>query len=1840
MKNLFYLFCGFSVALLLMVSCNDNVETESVRQDNFNQFEEFVLNVTKGEIEINDKLRVVFKNAVVSEDQIGDLIDPKLIQTDPAIQGRFFWETTSIAAFESVNFQFDQIYNFELDLNGLLKNVKNLPKEKFRFSVHTIPLDFTVIYEPLTMYKVGETGSFMKINGTLNFNSQLDSMSVEKLLNIESQSENLKVKWTHKNKIHAFEISAILRQKSESVLTINWDLKSLKIPGEREKRFIIPSKMDFKVLNVQINPLNAREILISFSDFLDKSQELKGIVSLSDVQLVPSFYLDGNVIKMIYSTDLEGEKIVTVHSSIINESGLKLGKINETTLYFSAPKPALKLISSGTICTDVDDVIFPFMSINLNAVDVEITKVYQNNIMQFLQYNYISETYLGNEVSEIIWQGKVDLQTFNSAIEQNEWKRYGLNLMNFIKVEQGALYNIRLGFRKEYSLYPCQLDNASIFEAAGMPEMGLRNDGSFNSIWRGWYSYPNSSWQDNTDPCKPMYYTSDNFVQQNVLASNYGIMAKYDEFNELFISVVNLKTGNPASSVNLKVYSYQQQLITEGITDQNGVSKMQLGSKAYFIVATNGKQFGYLKLSRYLTLAMSEFDINGKEKIEGIDGIIYGERSVWRPGDTMFLNFVLRDPENKIASNHPVSFELFDPSGKSYSKQISVDPQGPVYSFTCSTKDDDKTGNWRAEIRVGPNTFAKTLKIETIKPNRLKVALKLPEGELQLNESQIPVQVDWLTGLPGKDLLTQVDLILKSVKTKFKNYSEFVFDDVARKFYSSDLGLFQDYMDEHGSGMINMVLNKEFYFPGKLNATFKIRAYEKSGEFSANSYSSLLSPYESYAGVKLPKTEWGSPSLEIDKSYKIPVVLLDPNGIPLVNKKLTVGLYQTEWRWWWDDSGNELAQYNSDQHIQAFKKFNLTTDGKGQAFADVKLEDYGSYMIRVCDPETGHCTGEMFYAGYYGGGEDGEDFASKLHFSADKDLYQLGDKVTLKIPSGKNSNVLITLENEGKVIQHEWVKSTENILEYSFTTSDKMFPNVYVHATVVQGLVGKNTDLPIRQYGVLNINVEDESKKLNPVVQMDEVIKPNSNYTVKVSENNNKEMFYTLAVVDEGLLDLTNFKTPDLYDHFYARQALLTKNWDNFDEVITGKAGVLDRIISIGGDQELEINNNADKANRFVPVVSFLGPFHLDKGKKTSHKLRMPNYSGAVRLMIVASNKTAYGSVEKSIKVKQDLMALITAPRVLSPGETIEIPVTIFVTDPALKEVEVKLENTSQIIPMGDISKMAYFDEPGEQIVYFTCKTSEYEGVGKLDVVASAKRSISKQHLEIDILNPNIYQKRVESFVLAANEESDFKIPIIGMEGTNNAWIEFSQMPPLQLEEKISYLIRYPYGCVEQTTSSVFPQLYLENLLDLSQDRKNRIKLNIIKGIDRLKKFQLNNGGMSYWPGDSEPNDWGSVYAAHFLVESKLLGYNTGLVLPDLLKYLSVSCKEFRIPSTISKDSKITIAQAYRLMVLARAGKPDFASMNYLFKQEGLNYLSKWYLAIAYSYAGKKSIGSELLAGKNEIIDYPASGFTYGSQLRDYAVLLQAYDQTGMTKKAANLLKEMINIYQSRDWWSTQTTSWFFMTIANRIDKTNSPMKIRLKMDENSMELKSEKPLYSFELSEKEMADRNFNVKNEGASELFVSYISQGKPVMGGEGENAQSKLNMQVEYLDTEGNILNIDRLKMGTEFKARIRISKSGLIQNVGDLALNQIIPSGWEILNWRMDGSENLNAALDYQDIRDDRVYSFFNLRSQEVVIEIPLHASYPGNYYLPQMFAEAMYDNSIYANIPGKWVEVVR
>lgn len=1838
----------FLIGFISLSSCNKSKRSAEDVRSNEELFSGLILDYTQGEIVPGDPVRIVFKEAMVAEDAIGKPLDTKILQFDPIYKGMLKWENASVLVFEPETPSYNTRFKASLDVKGLLKDQKdlNIPTESFQFGFHTYPLELTVYMDPMRIKRSDSgSGTEVAIDGRMVFNAKVDSTLVEELLSIDTDNQTGTISWIHEDREHRFILSGIQRTKEIGTLVIQVDEReALGLANRYEKRFIIPAEGTFKVLNAEKKPGSDREIIISFSDLVDEKMDLNGLIGLRDVDQQPVFNLKDNSVHVIFKSALEGKKTLYISKSIKSIGGKKLSDNFESELFFSSPKPEVRLLSQGVISAETKSVILPFEAINLHAVDVEIAKVYENNMLQFLQYGNLSETYLPSEVSEIIWQDKVDLSTLSSDGESSQWNRYGLDLVKLVSLETGALYNVRIGFRKAYAAYPCNEENENAFKEAGFIQPGHLDNGSYQTIWRNWYNYPNRQWSDRNDPCKPMYYTADRFVQQNILASNMGLMAKYNGRDKLLASVVDLRSGAPRSGVNLKVYSYQQQVIGEATTDDQGFAELKVGSKAFFMVAEDGNEHGYLKLNEYQALSMSEFEVSGKKEVTGIDGYIYAERGVWRPGDTLFLQFVLRDAENELPADHPVSLTLTDPSGKMYKTITTARHTGPIYDFTCWTDPNVKTGNWQAKVSVGPRNFYKTLKIETVKPNRLKIEMDLPEKDLVLDQSELDLNVQWLTGLAGSNLEVDVDASLRSVTTRFKKYGSYRFDDVTRKFSPAELTIFRDKLDESGNARIPLKLNHQYHFPGKINALFKIRAYEPSGEFSSNTYSAQISPFTSYVGIQFPTTRWGSASIKTNTKYDIPVITLDSDGNPEPNRKLSVGIYEARWHWWWDDSGNEMAQFNNDQHISAFRKLDLKTDAAGKTSMDLELEDYGAYMIRICDTESGHCTGQLFYTGSYGGGQEGaREFASMLNFSADKESYGIGETAKLSIPAGQNARVLVTVETDGQVLKKEWVQSAEEVLEYSFETTRDMFPNAYAHVVVIQGLEDRKNDLPVRQYGVLNISIEDAAKKLQPEIAMKDVLQPARSYEVTVSEKEGREMYYTLAVVDDGLLDLTRFKTPELFDHFYAKRALLTKNWDNYDEVISARPGLMDRIISIGGDDAVDVQNDADKANRFKPVVEFVGPFHLEKGEKLKHQLAMPNYSGSVRVMVVAASENAYGSAEKTVKVKDDVMALITAPRVLSPAETIELPVTVFVTEPSINSVEVSLGNEKLFELKSDRSQLLRFDQPGEQICYFTLKTKELEGVGKLEVVAKASKAMARQSLEIQIENPNVYQRSSETMAIPAGQTREFNIPVIGMEGTNFAELEMSLLPALGIEERVGYLLRYPYGCIEQTTSAVFPQLFLDNLIDLSQDRQNRIKLHLIEGIHRMRSFQLSNDGMSYWPGSRSPSDWGSTYAAHFLVEAKLQGYNTSSVLPGLLKYLERVTRDYRIAKINSSayDHQV-IQQAYRTMVLARAGKPQFGAMNYLFRAEKLPQLAKWYLSLAYSYTGKKDIAAQLVRNYTLPDEYYYNYYHYGSHLRDYAVLLLALDEAGRTTSSAEVLLQMVKIYKQRNYWNTQSSAWFLHALGKHVGKEkDKQLKFSVMLKEGEEEIDTEKPVYTFNLGEEAFKATRFSVTNNGASDLFVSYTSHGKPVMGDEGAASAKYLDFSVVYLDESGKPMDINTLKMGTEFTAVVTIDRKGLNRSVDEMALSQVFPSGWEILNWRMEGdNRNNDYRLDYQDIRDDRVYSFFDLHSKAITVEIPLHASYAGNFYLPQTFVEAMYEDDIYAKQAGKWVRVVR
>ena len=622
------------------------------------------------------------------------------------------------------------------------------------------------------------------------------------------------------------------------------------------------------------------------------------------------------------------------------------------------------------------------------------------------------------------------------------------------------------------------------------------------------------------------------------------------------------------------------------------------------------------------------------------------------------------------------------------------------------------------------------------------------------------------------------------------------------------------------------------------------------------------------------------------KEEKIEVVAVDKDGNPIQNRKLKMGLYRVSWRWWWDrNNGSEESKYNTSSHYGALKKAEVTTNSKGAASWNLTVDNWGRYLVRICDSESGHCTGDYFYAGYPWNDGEGQnrEAAAMLNFTSNKDVYKVGETIELKVPATEDGRCLISVESGARVIETYWknVKAGENKFQYYAT--EEMAPNVYAYVTLLQPHAQVKNDLPMRMYGVIPIKVEDPKTKLEPVIKMAEVLAPEEKVKIQVSEKDGHAMAYTIDIVDDGLLDLTRFKTPNPWNSFYAREALGVNTWDVYDHVLGAYGGELERVLSIGGDGEVNPANAKKNANRFKPVVKHLGPFYLKKGAKDVHEITMPNYVGSVRTMVVASDNGAYGAAEKTTPVRKPLMILATLPRVLGPTETLRLPVNVFAMEDKVKNVRITVEEQSGLIDiLGENSQHINFAKPGDKMVFFDLQVKENIGLAKFKISAEGAGEKAYQEIEIDVRNPNPRVTEVLNKTLDPNGKWSQDFEALGMYGTNEGILELSNIPPLDLGRRLEYLLRYPHGCIEQTTSSGFPQLYVDRLLKLDESQKRRVNDNISATIKRIKQFQNGTGGFSYWPGGGDMSEWGTNYAGHFLLEAKKRGYSLPPNLIDL----------------------------------------------------------------------------------------------------------------------------------------------------------------------------------------------------------------------------------------------------------------------------------------------------------------------------------------------------------------------
>lgn len=732
-------------------------------------------------------------------------------------------------------------------------------------------------------------------------------------------------------------------------------------------------------------------------------------------------------------------------------------------------------------------------------------------------------------------------------------------------------------------------------------------------------------------------------------------------------------------------------------------------------------------------------------------------------------------------------------------------------------------------------------------------------------------------------------------------------------------------------------------------------------------------------------------------------------------------------------------------------------------------------------------------------------------------------------------------------------------------------------------------------------------------------------------------MSYTLAVVDEGLLDLTRFTTPEIHKAFYAREALGVKTYDIFDYVIGAYSGSVENIYEIGGG-DLAAGAKKRKVDRFKPVVTFIGPFSLQPGEKASHDLLMPNYIGSVRIMVVAGDPShaAYGSAEKTVPVRKPLMVLASLPRKLSPTEKVTLPVTVFAMDKKVKNVQVTVKSSAGLRLLGSATKDISFKEIGEHIVNFELEVMSDTKPQRIEVTATGAGETALYPVEVDVVNPNPISQKSETKILDRNASLEMDFVTFGVEGTNSASVEFSTLPPMDFNKRMEHLIRYPHGCVEQTTSGAFPQLFLADIFDLNLSKKSDTQHHIKKAIDMLGRFQLPNGGLSYWPGMHEASDWGTNYAGHFMLEAKAKGYALPLTfLNNWIRYQQNEARQWRHSRT---SYNTTLVQAYRLYTLALAGHPELAAMNRLRESGEMSNDAKWRLAAAYALAGKTDVARQIAATANiDFVPEKYDSHTYGSPFRNRAMALETLVILGDSRQqelATSLAKNL----SSSNWYSTQETAYALLSLAKMVVQNGGKsINTTYTLNGKTQSLTTQKAL-----AERSMAlqtgKNTLHVENNQDNVLYVTLSQSGKYPLGEE-ETTQRKLELKAQYLDGGGETIDISSLQQGTEIMAQVSITNT-TPDYVGNVALTQLFPSGWEIINTSFTELGGGAAGdADYMDIRDDRVYSYFDLNGRETkVFTIKLNASYLGTYYLPGVQAEAMYDNSYFARTKGEWVEV--
>ena len=1800
MKKALYLLM---LTAIVLASCT-NQRTIRVKKTNFDP-----------EAQRGQNLVFTFNHELISDSALLNKWDTTVyIKFEPAIKGRFMWTGKA-----EITFSPSQLLAPSTDFKATLTDAL-LKYSKKNPGVDSKPLAFHTPYitlETISSYWALGTDplSTIEVRLLLSFNGPVSPSQLASVTTVEVNGKPMTYRIITQSDAEVMELAFTDQAQtpdevSNGKITFGKGLSCVgsayKTTEPIVKEFTVPSKEKLSITDISPDFENGGGVI-----YITTTQPLldEGLTELITVDPAVSFTTEilPNGVKLKGSFLASQAYTVRILPSLKSVFGRELGEEYVQTVAFGTPEPylafaeknALYLSTKGSRNLGVN-------IINIPEVRVSVFKVYENNLQHYMRR--------GQE-----WRWDYEDDEYYDYVTYPFDEDYGRQVMSKV-IKTRSL-------PKSGNISLLNIDLA---------------DFQVTDNFRGMYVVKAES-------------VDRRWLQDAVMVSlsDLGIIVK-EGTDDILVFVNSLSDASPVKGAKIDFYSSNNQKIYSVNTDSRGAALLKNiktqspGFKLSMVTADYQGDFNFI-LFNSSQVETSRFDVGGKRTNNlNYDVFLYGDRDLYRPGDTVYYNTIVRTLQWQTVKDLPLKIRVLAPNGKEYQsqrKQLSASGSASGLFFIPPAA---MTGTYSIEVFSSNNVLlaSRRIAVEEFMPDRIKVAVKTDKTVYNSGEAIVAaIQADNLYGTPAANRKYETELRLSRKSLKPKAFPDYKFTVESKNMPYLTTISSSGVTDADGKA-VQTIKPDAYESIGILDGTLFTTVFDETGRPVIRLSRIEIQTQPVFIGIK-NFDSWVSTR----KPLNFKLIAVNRDGKAQGNVQAQVVISHHKYETVIERDGNRYRYVSQQKEtVELSKTVNISSSGLLVPFTPAQS---GEYSVKVMLPGSQNFVASSFYA--YGWNDT--DYTSfevnregEVTISADKELYQPGNKAKLLFSTPFDGKMLVTF-SRNNVLEYKYIDVKNKSASLVLDVSDQHLPNVYVEATLFKKIT--DTEMPLTvAHGVVSVKVDDPKTKAEIAIKAPDKSRSSTKQLITIHTLPNAEV--TVAVVDEGIMKVTGYVTPDPRGWFFQKRALEVSSYDVYGQLFPEmrRSGS-----SPAGSEAFDLARriNPLTSKRVKLISKWSGVLKSDGKGQVSFPVDIPQFSGALRVMAVAYKEDRFGSAEKTIRVADPVIISSALPRFMSPGDKVTMLVNLTNTTNTAAKASIDVSANIPLSVSGNSKQSATLEVNREQAFTFEIAAGNGIGNGVVNVTVNAMGQKFTEKIELPVRPASGLTFITGSGMVKGGSSATLQtIKELMPQGVRSRLL-LSKSPAAEYLKNLSDLIRYPYGCMEQTVSAAFPQLYLrdlaasahQQLIAPADDRFGTPENNIQQAIYMVEAHQLYNGGFPMWQSGGADQWWISAYIAHFLTEAQKAGYQTNdLVLSNALKYLEQKVKNRQMETYFYTSASGVISSVttpaqeifYSLYVLALADRAQIPTMNFYKSEAGnLTSESRYLLAAAYMIAGDRRSYQAVLPlafGTSKI--QSLAGRSFASYLRDRAIALNALLEADPNNPQVGLLLQTIGREMKQQRYLTTQENAFCMTAIGKFARKNAGTDVKAGITIGG---KQAKPFTGDDLVFTDnLSSAKATITATGNGNLYYFYELSGIPYKPATGDEDHS-IKVRKQFLNRDGQAIDGSSFKVNDLVIIKITAETDGgkTIENV---AITDLLPACFENENSRLLAERSYpwqsNATTpDYQDIRDDRVSFFTTLSGSVSTFYYTIRVVNKGSYTMGPVSADAMY-NPAYRSVSGSRV----